>query len=197
MTTDPLDALLERLCSGDVGAAEQVFLAYEPILRKVVRRRLPAQLRSKFDSVDIVQSIWADLLQGFREAGWRFANAAHLRAFLVKVTRNRFIDRCRNHLTALEREQPLAGSVLEELPPAPSPEPSEVAQANDLWDQMLLHCPPAHRHLLALRRQGLSVAEVAARSGLHEDSVRRILRDVARQLARRQEPLTPSPGPEP
>jgi RNA polymerase sigma-70 factor (ECF subfamily) len=196
MTTDPLDALLERLCSGDVSAAEQVFLAYEPILRKVVRRRLPPPLRCKFDSVDIVQSIWADLLQGFRDAGWRFTSAAHLRAFLIKVTRNRFIDRYRTHLTALEREQPLTSSVIDGSPRAPSPEPSEVAQANDLWDQMLRYCPPPHRELLRLRRQGLSMAEVAAHSGLHEDSVRRILRDIARQLARRQQSDTASPEPE-
>jgi RNA polymerase sigma factor (sigma-70 family) len=186
MTSDRLDTLLESLCSGDVAAAERVFVAYEPILRKVVRRRLPAQLRPKFDSIDIVQSVWADLLSGFRESGWRFTDAAHLRAFLVRVTRNRFIDRCRQHRTMARREQPLAGHVLEQLPPAPQPQPSEVAQANDLWEQMLIHCPPAHRELLTLRRQGLSVPDIASRCGLHEDSIRRILRDVARHLAHRQ-----------
>src|SRR5262249_51154873 len=194
MTADPLDTLLENLCSGDVDAAERVFVAYEPILRKVVRRRLPAQLRTKFDSLDIVQSVWADLLRGFREAGGRSASAAHWRAFLIKVPRNRFIDRCRQHLAAVHHEQPLTGSVLEQLPPAPQPQPSEIAQANDLWEQMLIHCPPAHRNLLSLRRQGLSVAEIAARSGLHADSIRRILREVARQLTRRHGPLASSPG---
>jgi len=182
--TDQLDALLEKLSSGDLAAAEHVFVAYEPILRKVVRRRLPARLRSKFDSIDIVQSVWADLLCGFREAGWRFANAAHLRAFLVKVTRNRFIDRCREHRTAAELEQPLTGEVRRIVPPAAQAPPSAIAQANDLWNQMLHYCPPAHRGLLALRREGLSVPDIAARSGLHEDSIRRILREVARELAR-------------
>ena len=42
---DPLEALLEKLCQGDEAAAEQVFLAYEPYLRKVVRRQLPASAR--------------------------------------------------------------------------------------------------------------------------------------------------------
>jgi RNA polymerase sigma-70 factor (ECF subfamily) len=193
MTADPLDALLEGLCSGDVDAAERVFIAYEPILRKVVRRRLPVQLRPKFDSLDIVQSIWADLLEGFRSAGWRFTDAAHLRAFLIRVTRNRFIDRCRQHRAALEREQPLDAQVDAQLPPAPQPAPSEIAQANDLWQQLLTHCPPAYRNLLTMRRQGLSVPDIAARCGLHEDSIRRILRDLARQMSRRQG-LAPSPG---
>lgn len=193
MSADPLDTLLEKLCSGDVTAAEQVFVAYEPILRKVVRRRLPAQLRGRFDSIDIVQSVWADLLRGFREAGWQFANAAHLRAFLVKVTQNRFIDRCRHHLASAKNEQPLEGSIMEHLPPSAQPQPSEVVAADDLWQQMLMQCPPAHRDLLNLRRQGLSVPEIAAQSGMHEDSVRRILRDVARRLARYQGVSTTNP----
>src|SRR5437762_2488703 len=107
MSCDPLDTLLERLCSGDEAVAEQLFLAYEPYLRMVVRRRLPVQLRAKFDSIDIVQSVWADLLVGFRNAGWRFTNGAQLRAFLIKVTRERFIDRLRKYKVALEREQSL------------------------------------------------------------------------------------------
>src|SRR5229473_7195959 len=108
MKPGPLDSLLEKLCSGDVNAAEQVFLAFEPYLRKVVRRQLPPRLRAKFDSADVVQSVWADLLAGFREAGWRFNGVDHLRAFLVCVTRNRFIDRVRQMQPAAGREEPLA-----------------------------------------------------------------------------------------
>ena len=107
MTQQPLDSLLEKLCSGDPAAAERVFLAFEPYLRMVVRKKLPARLRAKFDSMDVVQSVWADVLRGFREAGWRFADEAHLRAFLVKLTRHRFIDQLRRHRTAVARERPL------------------------------------------------------------------------------------------
>src|SRR5581483_11056393 len=126
--------LLEKLCNGDDAAAEQVFVAYEPYLRMVVRRMLPAQMRSKFDSVDVVHSIWADLLGGFRESGWRFQDAAHLRAFLVKATRNRFLDRVRKHRSAVTHERPLEADYLEEALASHDPRPSEVAQANDLWD---------------------------------------------------------------
>lgn len=178
----PLDVLLERLCSGDVAAAEQVFVAFEPYLRKVVRRQLPASLRAKFDSVDIVQSVWAHLLHGFRDAGWRFPNTAALRAFLVTVTRNRLTDRVRHYRTTLERQQPLGNSGVEGLPAA-DPRPSEYAQASDLWNQLLALCPPEHSEMLRLKRQGLSLAEIAERTGLHPDSIRRILRKLARQLA--------------
>jgi RNA polymerase sigma-70 factor (ECF subfamily) len=186
--TEPLDNLLAQLCSGDMAAAEQVFVAFEPYLRKAVRRQLPAPLRAKFDSADILQSVWADALRGFREAGWRFADADHLRGFLYIATRNRLIDRVRQHRRALEREGPLGlGDHLQTLP-SPQPRPSELAQASDLWERILTHCPAEHRPILELKRQGYGLAEIAEQTGLHPDSVRRILRTLARQLAFKPKP---------
>jgi RNA polymerase sigma factor (sigma-70 family) len=183
MEPGPLDLLLRELCGGDPQAAEHVFLAYEPFLRRVVRRQLHPRLRAKFDSADVVQSVWADLLAGFRGRRWTFTDPAQLRAFLLKATRNRFLDRLRQSNPALEREQPLELTAAERLPQAPGPRPSECAQADDLWERLLALCPPDHHEVLRLRRQGLSRGEIAARTGLHEGSVRRILRRLARQVA--------------
>ena len=193
MSDDALEALLERLSSGDTAAAGQVFLAYEPYLRMVVRRQLPARLRAKFDSVDVVQSVWADILEGLAASRWRFADANHLRAFLVKVTRNRFIDRVRRHSTALEREVSLTAATGDDLPSSPEPRPSEVAEAGELWVQILALCPPAHHEVIRLKRQGLSLAEISARTGFHPSSVRRILYDLARRLASQQSAAPSAP----
>jgi RNA polymerase sigma-70 factor (ECF subfamily) len=189
MKVDPLDRLLERLGQGE-GAAEQVIAAYEPYLRMVVRRYFPDRLRAKFDSADVMQSVWVHLLHGLRAGAWHFPDRARLRALLVRVARRRLVSRWRRHHAALEREQP-GGADLDALPAAGGPRPSEVAQAEDLWQKMLALCPPAHHEVLRLRRQGLPLAEIADRTGLHEGSVRRILRRLARELALRQEPLVP------
>jgi RNA polymerase sigma factor (sigma-70 family) len=148
-----------------------------------VRRQLPRQLRSKFDSQDVVQSVWAHLLRGFREADWSFAGPAQLRAFLVTVTRRRLTDRVRHFHVAQERERSLTDGEAANLPAGTQPRPSDLARANDLWEQMLALCPPEHHELLRLKRQGLRLTEIAARTGMHEGSVRRILRKLARQLA--------------
>jgi RNA polymerase sigma-70 factor (ECF subfamily) len=194
MDFDQLDRLIERLNDGDVDAAERAFLAYEPYLRMAVRRRLDGALRAKLDSMDIVQSVWADLLSGFREAGWRFTDRAHLRAFLVRVTRNRLIDRHREHHRALEKEQPLAGIAPHDLPHAHQPRPSEVALADELWERMLAVCPHGHRDILRHKREGLSLAEIASRAGMHPGSVRRILYEVARRLAAGRPAIRPEPS---
>jgi len=180
---EPLQAVLDELCKGDAEAAEKVFRTYEPYLRKVVRRQLPASLRAKFDSIDVVQSVWADVLHGFREAGWRFASVGHLRAFLVRATQNRFIDRVRQHGNALQHEHPIPAEQLAELSPAGGPRVADVAEAEELWERMQALCPPEHHLLLDLRRRGYSLLEIAAQTGLHEGSVRRILRGLARRLA--------------
>jgi RNA polymerase sigma-70 factor (ECF subfamily) len=182
MNDDPLEGLLRRLTSGDDAAASEAFLAYKPYLRMVVSRRLSGPARAKLDSEDVVQSVWADLLEGFRSGRWQFTDSNQLRAFLVTATRNRLLNRLRHHRRALQREQPLPDGGPDALPAAAQPRPSEEVQADDLWQRMLALCPPAHRELLRLKRQGLSLAELAARTGLHESSVRRILYDLARRL---------------
>ena len=183
MNVDSLDGLLEKLNSGDHNAAEQAFLTYEPYLRKVVRRLLPAELRAKFDSIDVVQSIYCDVFAAFRQGGMRFGNVAQLRAFLIKATRNRFIDRVRQYKTAARLEQPLNDSGSGRFGLSREPRPSESAAAAELWERLLELCPPEHHELVRLRRLGASASEIAIQVGMHEGSVRRILRELSVRLA--------------
>jgi RNA polymerase sigma factor (sigma-70 family) len=177
----PLDDLLAQLSSGDAGAVQRLFLASEPYLRMVVRRHLTADLRVRFDSLDIVQSIWADLLPDFQIGRWRFGSPQQLQAFLVRVTRNRLIDRVRQQQTSLRREQRIAVD-LQEHPTTPDLACRQL-EAEEMWQRLLALCPERHRSLLELKRQGLSLSEVAQRTGLHEGSVRRILAELAARLA--------------
>jgi RNA polymerase sigma-70 factor (ECF subfamily) len=183
MNSDPLDDLLEVLDGSDEAAAEQAYRTYEPLLRMLVRRCLTPQLRARFDSVDVIQSVWADLLDGLRSNRWRFTDASQFRGFLVRVTRNRLIDRVRQHQSAIEYERAPAGVVQGSARPQRGASPSEFAQAEELWERMLAVCGPDHHKLLMLRRQGFTTAEIASQVGLHEGSVRRILGDLARRLA--------------
>jgi RNA polymerase sigma-70 factor (ECF subfamily) len=180
---DTLQPLLDRLCLGDPEALGRAFVVYEPYLRLVVRRQLNAALRAKFDSVDVVQSIWADLVDGFRAGAWRFESPEQLRNFLVRATRNRLVDRVRRAGPALRREQAMDAAGLDSLAGPRPPAVTAGLEAEELWDRLLTLCPPQHRGLLALKRQGLSLADLAARTGLHESSVRRILYDLAARLA--------------
>jgi RNA polymerase sigma-70 factor (ECF subfamily) len=183
MNPEPPDDLIERFCQGDPQAAQQVFVLYEPYLRMMVRRRLSDRLRAKFDSGDVVQSVWVHVLDRLRAAGLRLNGPKHVQALLQLEVRHRLIDRFRHYHHALDHEQPLPETNQSGGPCSAQPRPSEIAQAGLLWEKMLALCPPGHQELLWLRRQGLSLVEIAAQTGMHEGSIRRILRRLARQLA--------------
>jgi RNA polymerase sigma-70 factor (ECF subfamily) len=183
METPSLEMLLEKLARGESEAAERVFREYEPFLRAIVRRRLTPMLRAKFDSMDVVQAAWADVLEGYQREGWRFSDQAHLRAFLARVTYNRFATLCRQHRAVFEHERALDEQEWPGEPAANQPRPSQEAQAAELWTTLLDLCPPAHRQVLELKGQGVPLAEIAERTGFHESSVRRILYELAKRLA--------------
>jgi DNA-directed RNA polymerase specialized sigma24 family protein len=117
-----------------------------------------------------------------------------LRAFLIKATRHRFIDRLRQHDRILEHEHAMDGKDLEALSEGKQERASEVAQADEQWEQMLAICPKGLHGILQLRRQGKSLDEVAAITGFHKSSIRRILYKLASQLADKHSPHENHPG---
>lgn len=188
MNSTPLDLLLERLARGDAAAAEQVFREYEPYLRMVVRRYLPTGLRQKFDSIDVVQSVWVHVWKGLRGVAWQFSDRDHLRALLVTVTRRRLISRFRHYRASMEHERPAPGE-LDGFAATRLPGPEDAARAGELWERMLDLSPRCHHEILHLRRQGYTMEEIARRTGMHEGSVRRVFRRLGRDLALAEQPI--------
>lgn len=178
-----LQEMLDRIREGDEQAAEVLFRRYEPFLRMIVRRRMSPGLRAKLDSVDIVQSLWSDLIPGFRDNRWSFEEPAQFKAFLVRAVRNRLIDRVRQNRQALNRqrfEEPLENT------PEDEPLPGDFMQAEDTWRLLLTLCGEQHRQIVEMRRDGKSLDEIAEETGYHKSSIRRILYDLARRFHARR-----------
>lgn len=131
--------------------------------------------------MDIVQSVWADFIVGLHHGRWRFEGVAQVRAFLLKSARNRLIDRVRQFRVAAQHERPLSSAIARCA--SREARPSEHAQANDLWRRMYAACPAEHHEVLKMKAGGASLAAIADRTGLHVDSIRRILRQLVRQVS--------------
>jgi len=174
-----IDELLARLGRGEVAAAGDLYVAYAAYVRAVVRRRISTQLRSKFDSADVAQSVWAQVVRQIG-AGWQVDSEPELRALLAVIARRRVATRARSHKRPGD---PVSETILKEAVASRQPTPSQVVHADELWERLLLLCSPEHRDVLRLRRDGLPLAEVAARTGFHEGSIRRILRRLFREIA--------------
>jgi RNA polymerase sigma-70 factor (ECF subfamily) len=191
---DSLDRQIERMNNGESDAVEPVLMAMEPYLRIAVRRRLDGRLRSKVDSADIVQSVFVNVITGFRNGGWRFAGRPQLRAFLRRIASRRIADRYHQQRGMIDREQPLDEAAEAGLPRAGGPRPSQVAEGREFLDRALRTCTPAQREVVRLRMSGYQMAEIAERTGLHEGSVRRILYDLARRMSVSRRPGPKGPG---
>jgi RNA polymerase sigma-70 factor (ECF subfamily) len=181
------DDLVDRLARGDADAVAALHAAYAPYLRAVVRRHLSDRLRTRLDSVDVVQSVWVQVLQQLGRDGWKPGTEPQLRALLATIARRRLANRARQNARGLAAERPTPDG-LDAVPDVPRPRPSQVVQADELWDRVLAACPPEHREIVHLRRDGLTLDEIAARTGLHEGSVRRIIRRLCSDLALRDDP---------
>lgn len=193
MTDGAIEDLLEQLGRGDVEALGDLVAAYAPYLRAVVRARLSDRLRAQLDSVDVVQSVWVQVIRQLGRDGWRVNDSGHLRALLVTIAKRRLVCRARRWEPGAPTGQGTEGG-WDEVSDRREASPSQVAQGDDLWAKMLRLTPPEYHPILHLRREGVPLTEIAARTGLHEGSVRRILRRLSRELALHEEPLSADAG---
>lgn len=182
-------ALLAQVRAGDSRAADELFQQFSPLILRVVRRRLSAALRVKFDSTDFVQAVWAAFFEVLERRD--FADPDELAKFLLAVARNKLCDeirrRVRNERRTLANDAPLAA------PPFPTetdwdrvdlrqPRPSQVAVLRERWRLLVASQPPLHRQIFEMRFQGSTFAEIATELNVHERTARRVFERLARDF---------------
>jgi RNA polymerase sigma-70 factor (ECF subfamily) len=178
---------MARLRDGDPDAAREVCRRFGDDIRVVIRRHLDAGLRTQFDSVDFAQDVWATLLTA-PPGQYVFETPAALRAFLARVARDKVIDAARHWsaaraggprvTTAAEGRQ----TALDEVPSS-APQPSELAIAGELWEQLLSLIPASHRMVAERMREGYTYDEIASMTRISTRTIRRIsqrLKELAR-----------------
>lgn len=194
MDDEAFAELIARVREGDERALEELVRTFEGEVRLMVRHRLPQALRSQFDSMDFVQSIWASLFVDGDRAGVAFDNARHFRGYLAGVAYNKVNEEFRRRTRAkkyeLAREERLYVRRGDREEPravaARDPSPSQEVQATDRMAQLAAGRSPAEAMALELRRRGLTFEEIAVRTGLHERTVRRLIGEIREHLEARQ-----------
>src|SRR6516164_7819069 len=105
---------LARIQAGDEDAARELLRRYEAEVRLVVRRQLPKLLRSRFDSLDFLQSVWGSFFRRVRGGTDELEDPRNLVAFLARAARNKVIDEYRRAASLkgdVRREEPLCDDV--------------------------------------------------------------------------------------
>jgi RNA polymerase sigma factor (sigma-70 family) len=175
-------SLMEEIAGGSEAAVESLLSLYGKHLSRAVRRRLNQGIRSKFDTSDFVQAVWASFFCG-REALATFENSGQFVAFLTRMAKNKVIDECRRRFQTqkndVNRERTLGGDASQEVAiPGREPTPSQVAIGHEEWERMIGGVPSHYREILELRALGETQEEIAQRLGVSEKTVRRVLKRV-------------------
>lgn len=174
--------LMNGLRAGEQWAAEELCRSYGPLLRAVVRRHLHSELRSRFDSLDFVQEVWASFLAlpGNR---YTFESPDALRRFLTRVVQNKVVEVWRQCFGTqkydIRRELPLEAetSRASGIEPASSgPTPSWCAMAAEEWERLLSRFPAGHRTILIHLREGHDYEDITRLTGISPSTIKRIVR---------------------
>src|SRR5437764_1479709 len=120
-----------RIQAGDESAARELLARYEAEVRLVVRRQLPRLLRSRFDSLDFLQSVWGSFFRRVRSGPAEFEDSRHLVAFLARAAKNKVIDEYRRAAPGSRpaRRRPSAWRGGSRPPGATPPRPTATATA--------------------------------------------------------------------
>jgi RNA polymerase sigma factor (sigma-70 family) len=186
---DEFNLLLARARAGDEEAVRDFLERFEQEVRTMVRSRLPKKLRSQFDSGDFVQAVWQSFFFDRGLESREFDDAEHLRGFLFGMVRNKVREQHRR-LTKTEKYDLAREERLyvrrgdREVPRevvSPEPSPSQAVQASDRMAQLTEGRSPREVEVLTLRCLGMTFIEIAARTGINERKVRRVI-EAARSL---------------
>jgi RNA polymerase sigma-70 factor (ECF subfamily) len=173
--------LMRRVHEGSEEAVAELVQDYEHHILHAVRRQMNRRLRSKFDSRDFQQEVWAS----FFAHGWRvdqFTRPEELIAFLATLARHKVINEFRRRLVSarynIEMERSLESSPADVLAVA-QPTPSQVVMADEKLMELLSNQPRHYRQMVVLRCTGHSNKEIAQQVGVDEKTVRRMFEKLA------------------
>ena len=160
--------LLNKVRTGDAGAAAELVRRYEPHIRLEVRLRLrDPRLRRLFDSMDVCQSVLASFFLRVAAGEADLERPEQLPNYLIAMTRNKLAARIR-HERAARRDHrqvvPEEARVLQSVAGREQDAPSRVS-AEELWREFRARLNEDELQLADRRAQGQSWATISSEMG--------------------------------
>jgi RNA polymerase sigma-70 factor (ECF subfamily) len=174
--------LLQEIQGGSDEAVQKLLDVYGKAILFVIRTRLHRRLRSKFDSTDFLQDVWASFYRSPPPAT-AFGGPEALVRYLTKVARNKVVDAVRRRDAEPTHEVRPEGPV-DPISTASTrePTPSQVFVAKEQWERATRGRTKLQVTILKMLRDGHSHPEIAATLGLNEKMVQRLVRKVSERL---------------
>jgi len=172
---------------GDETALNQLCCVYSERVRRIIRFRLNRKLRSKLDSVDVVQDVLLLAMGGLKDFTYR--NEGDFLRWLSRIAENKLRDifdefyadkrDIRKEIPFKEQRRSADGAGGAVLGPVRVSTPSVIMRKKEALDRLekaLDELKPEYKKVVVLKRiEGLSHAEIAERLGKSAKAVSMLL----------------------
>ena len=199
------EQLMRDLASGSEDAAWKIAETYTPHILRVVRHSLPGKIRSKLDSQDFAQIVWASILLK-RTSLKNVKSPDQLIDLLARVTQYKVIDAFRHYTTSqgrdLRRETPLEDLIRSQQAGASAqgdtgvlnrsvvdrglvdrnPSPSQFAGMKEKWQMLIGTLSRRDRRILTLRIRGETYVDIANKLSIGRNTAKRVLDRIVAKL---------------
>ncbi len=181
----PFPELLIRLRAGNEDAARELVAAYEPFLRRTIRRRLArTPLQAVADSVDICQSVLGGLFVRLAAGEYELKSQEDLAKLLMGMVRKKLAALARRESAdRRDRGRTVSLGSNPQIPAKPDSEPGRISINADLVNEVKKRLPESERKLFELRQQGHAWNDIAARIGGTAASLRKRLSRALREIS--------------
>lgn len=186
--------LMVRLREGSEEAAWTIVDRFTPYVLKAIRRSLPRKIRSKVDSIDLVNTLFGSLLIN-RDRMARIQEPGQLISLLRKAANARVVEEYRRYTICAARNVDVESGTLEEQTDTGSavagdgrcggrePTPSQVAIGREKWGLLLSSLSRKHRQIVMLRFKGETYDKIAQQvDGVSASEAHRIITSVTAKL---------------
>ncbi len=175
--------VVEQVCSGSEEATWELIETYGPHIQRVIRRRLNHHMRSKFDSLDFVQMVWASFFAD-RDQIAKFKEPEELLGYLAKMAQLKILQESRRRLKYakhnVRRERPLeTTSTPESTHVRKSTTPSQIMMAKEQLEGLLHEVSQRDQQVVEMRMNGATFHEISAALGIHERTARHVIEKLA------------------
>jgi RNA polymerase sigma factor (sigma-70 family) len=167
--------LLQQVRQGSHEAARELYDQYLTHVIRGVRKRLWSRMRSKYDSQDFAQQVWASFFDD-RDQLPDFPTPEALVTYLKNMAMNKVLTETRQ-LRAQRRDVQQERcfertAAVGRLPASRDPTPSAEAAYNEQYDRLVEQQPALIKQVVELRLCGKTYDEIAAELNVDESTAR-------------------------
>jgi RNA polymerase sigma factor (sigma-70 family) len=191
--------LMSGVAAGSEDAMWELAETYTPYIVRAVRASLPKVVRTRMDSQDVAQIIWASILLGNTDLT-RLKTPQQFIAFLAQAARNKVADAtrhyCRTQKRDLSRERRLDefgqrpknalrdNRAEDSALASRAPTPSQLVSVRERWDQALAKASERDRQIYHLKLKNYTFEEIGHELRIHARTARRAIEQLIESFAK-------------